>query len=75
LDHAGRHELLPRRERRILKTPNAALFIRENLAVLPKFVPPVLALAVRARWAQWLAGIALLVMMIGFTVAFSPMLN
>jgi hypothetical protein len=58
-----------------LKTPNTALFIRENLAVLPMFLPPVLALVVRARWAQWLAGIALLAMMIGFTIAFSPMLN
>jgi len=58
-----------------LKTPNTALFLRENLANLPLFVPPALALAVPARWAQWLAGIALLAMMIGFTIAFSPMLS
>jgi len=58
-----------------LKTPNTALFIRENLAVLPMFVPPMLALAIPARWAQWLAGIALLAMMIGFTIAFSGVLS
>jgi hypothetical protein len=58
-----------------LKTPNAALFIRENLAVLPMFVPIALAMAVSARWAQWLAGIALLTMMIGFTIAFSGILS
>ena len=58
-----------------LKTPNTALFLRENFANLPMLVPPALALTVPARWAQWLAGIALLAMMIGFTIAFSPMLS
>jgi hypothetical protein len=58
-----------------LKTPDPALFARENLSNLPMFLPPALALTVTARWAQWLAGFSLLAMMIGFTIAFTPMLN
>jgi len=58
-----------------LKTPNAALFIKENLASLPMLIPAVLALVARARWAQWVAGFLLLAMLIGFTIAFSSTLS
>gem|GEM_PF-2820022 len=39
-----------------LKTANAALFLKENLTVLPMFIPTVTALASRKRWVQWAAG-------------------
>lgn len=58
-----------------LKTSNTALFIKENLASLPMLIPVVLALVSRARWAQWVAGLLLLAMLIGFTILFSSTLS
>jgi hypothetical protein len=58
-----------------LKTPNPALFLQENAATLPFFVPCALALTVSARWAQWAAGVSMLLMLIGFTIAFSNTLH
>lgn len=43
-----------------LKAGDPGLFLKWNLASLPMYPPCVLALAVRARWAQWTAGIGLL---------------
>ena len=43
--------------------------------MLPMFVPVGLALLSQARWAQWTGGIGLLVMIVGFTVAFSGTLR
>src|SRR5437764_9577594 len=40
-----------------LKTPNVALFVRQNLTVLPMLIPTVLALVSRTRWVQWAAGL------------------
>jgi cell division protein FtsW (lipid II flippase) len=36
-----------------LKTANVALFVRQNLTVLPMLIPTVLALVSRTRWVQW----------------------
>jgi hypothetical protein len=44
-----------------LKSEDPSLFWKWNLASLPMYLPCILALTVRARWAQWAAGISLLV--------------
>jgi hypothetical protein len=54
-----------------LKTPNAGLFLKESIGVLPMFLPVVAALIFSGRLVQWACGIALFVMMAGFTLAFS----
>jgi hypothetical protein len=58
-----------------LKTPNAVLFFQENAATLPFFVPSLLALFVPARWAQWVGGVGLLALTVGFTIVFSNTLS
>ncbi len=54
-----------------LKTPNAQLFLQQNMAVLPMFVPTILALAVPKPWAQWIGGAGLFVLLIVFMVMFT----
>jgi hypothetical protein len=58
-----------------LKSGNASLFIKENMTGLPMFIPTILALASRTRWAQWAAGLSLLAMVIAFTIIFSNTLK
>jgi hypothetical protein len=58
-----------------LKTNDPALFIRWNSAVLPLVPPTLLAMFVRARWAQWLGGLALLAISVWLTVTFEGMLG
>jgi hypothetical protein len=58
-----------------LKTNDPALFIKWNSAVLPLVPPSLLALVVKARWAQWLGGLALLVVSVWLTVTFEGMLG
>lgn len=58
-----------------LETPNKALFLESTLASAPFFIPPILALSVPARWAQWVSGFALLALIVGFTIAFSGTLK
>ncbi len=58
-----------------LETPNTALFLQTTLATLPFFVPCALALAVPARWAQWMSGVSLFALTVGFTIAFSGTLR
>ena len=53
-----------------LKTANAALFLKENLTVLPMFIPTLSALVSRKRWVQWAAGLCYLAMVLGYTIAF-----
>ena len=43
-----------------LESTDPSLFLKWNLASLPMYLPCILGLAVRARWAQWTAGIGLL---------------
>jgi hypothetical protein len=58
-----------------LKTANAALFFKENLTVLPMFVPTVLALVSRKPWAQWVAGLCYLVLLLTYTIMFCSTLS
>ena len=58
-----------------LKTPNVALFVRENLIVLPMLIPTVLALISRTRWVQWTAGLCFLAMTIVYMVEFCSTLS
>jgi hypothetical protein len=53
-----------------LKSGDPSLFLKWNLASLPMYLPCILALAVRARWAQWTAGLGLLLVT---TVAVVPL--
>ena len=58
-----------------LKTANAALFLKENLTVLPMFIPTLTALVSRKRWIQWAAGLCYLAMILGYTIAFCGTLS
>jgi hypothetical protein len=58
-----------------LKTANAALFLKENLTVLPMFIPTLTALISRKRWVQWAAGLCYLAMILGYTIAFCSTLS
>jgi len=58
-----------------LETPNTTLFLKENIAVLPMIVATVLPLATRARWAQWLGGVGMIVLVAGFAIAFDSTLH
>jgi hypothetical protein len=58
-----------------LKTANAALFVKQNLTVLPMFIPTVLGLASRKRWVQWAAGFCYLAMLLGYTIVFYSTLS
>lgn len=53
-----------------LKTANAALFLKQNSLVIFMMLPGVLALFVRARWAQWAAGVGALLLFAYFTATF-----
>jgi hypothetical protein len=54
-----------------LKTPNAGLFLKESMGVLPMFLPVGAALVFSGRTVQWVCGIVLFLMIAGFTIAFS----
>ena len=58
-----------------LKSANVSLFVQENMASLPMLIPCILALVSRARWAQWLAGVSLLAMLVWYTIAFCSTLS
>jgi hypothetical protein len=58
-----------------LKTANAALFLKENLTVLPMFIPTLTGLVSRKRWVQWAAGLCYLAMLLGYTIAFCSSLS
>jgi hypothetical protein len=58
-----------------LKTPNTALFMKENLGTLAVLVPTVVGLISRNRAAQWAAGVCFLVLIIGFAIMFSSNLG
>jgi len=58
-----------------LKTANAVLFVKENLFALSTILPGTLALALRARWAQWTAGISVLLLFLYFSVTFEAVLT
>ena len=58
-----------------LKTPNAALFIKENVITLILVVPAVTALISRNRAIQWASGLCFLATLIVFTILFTNALQ
>ena len=58
-----------------LKTANAALFLKQNLTVLPMLIPTVVGFVSRTRWVQWAAGLCYLAMLIGYTILFCSALS
>jgi len=58
-----------------LKTPNAVLFVKQNVTVLPMLIPTVLALISRNRWVQWTTGLCLLAMVLAYTIIFCGALS
>ena len=61
--------------RDFLKTPNAALFVKENLGTIALLIPAAFGLISRNRVVQWAAGVCVLVMIIGFAIMFSSTLG
>ena len=58
-----------------LKTANASLFVKQNLTVLPIFVPTVIGAISTKRWIQWTVGLLYLALLIGYTVTFYSTLS
>ncbi len=58
-----------------LRTPNPELALQQGLGNLPYVLISLLAIFVSTRWAQWLAGIALLVLTIAWPILFSGVLH
>jgi hypothetical protein len=54
-----------------LQTPTPQMFIETNIWTVPSLVPSILALAVKARWAQWASGIFLLATTVAFAIMFA----
>ncbi len=58
-----------------LKTPNAALFVKENLGTIALLIPAAFGLISRNRVVQWAAGVCFLAMIVGFAIMFSSALG
>jgi len=58
-----------------LKTPNTALFVKENLGTIAIMIPSSLGLISGNRVVQWAAGICILSLMIAFAILFSGTLR
>jgi len=58
-----------------LVTPDRDLALQQALGNVPYFLISFLAIFVSARWAQWLAGIALLVLSAAWPIVFSSALH
>jgi len=58
-----------------LRGPDPRLSFRSELATLPFFAPCLLAFAVPARWAQWVAGGTLFALALGWLLLFSRALH
>jgi|SRR5579864_1182496 len=58
-----------------LKTVNTSLLVKENLGTIVFLVPSVAGLISRNYAVQWIAGICLLVLTIGFAIMFSSHLG
>ena len=58
-----------------LKTANTALLLKENLGTIAILVPSVAGLISRNSVVQWVAGVCLLVLTIGFAIMFSSSLG
>lgn len=58
-----------------LKTPNASLFIKENLVSLLMVPPITAALIWPKRWVQWVAGLGLMVCVLLYLILFCSTLG
>jgi len=58
-----------------LKTPNTALFVKENLGTIAIMIPSTFGLISSSRVVQWMAGVCFLVLIIGFAIMFSSTLS
>ena len=58
-----------------LMTVNPALFLRQNLVTLAALPPMVLAVAVRARWAQWVGVFGILIITLIYLALFEASLR
>lgn len=58
-----------------LKTANTALFVKENLGTIAILVPSLAGLISRNFLVQWVAGVCLLALTIGFGIMFSSHLG
>ena len=58
-----------------LKTPNTALLVKENLGTIAILVPAVVGLISANSVIQWVAGVSLLALTIGFAIMFSSHLG
>ncbi len=58
-----------------LKTPNTALLVKENLGTIAILVPSLVGLISRNYVVQWVAGVCLLTLTIGFGIMFSSHLG
>jgi len=58
-----------------LKTANTALLLKENLGTIAILVPSVAGLISRNSVVQWVAGVCLLALTIGFAIMFSSSLG
>ena len=54
-----------------LRTPHPELFVQQALANLPFLSVALVAIFVRAHLVQWMAGLAMFAMSVGWAVAFS----
>lgn len=54
---------------------NTRLMLQTQLATVPFFLPPVLAIAVPKPWAQWTAGLGLLALYLWWALTFSSALK
>ncbi len=52
------------------KSLNPHLVLQTDLATLPAFVPCIVAIAAKQRWAQWVAGLGLLATTLVFMIMF-----
>ena len=56
-------------------TPDRRLAFQAELATLPFFGPCLLAIALPSRWAQWVAGVGLFAISVGWLILFSRALH
>jgi hypothetical protein len=59
----------------LLKMSEPNLFVQATLLTLPFFLPSLLAITVRARWAQWAAGLGLAALSIGWGIIFTGVIR
>jgi len=59
----------------LLNTSNPALALQQSLSNLPFLAAALLAIFVSARWAQWVAGVSILVGSVAWSIVFTSVLH